>query len=100
MTLPSSPVSAAAEQKHEHENDQDQFHNKLHCFLISGEPAPLIDTTALSTFCSLSAQNRRADDQLGDGDEVRTREAAPAMAAERDHGVGPGEQVEGEAARQ
>jgi hypothetical protein len=34
MTSPSSPVSAAAEQKHEHKNDQDQFHNKLHCFLI------------------------------------------------------------------
>ncbi len=42
MTLPSSPVAAAAEQKYEHENDQDQFHNKLHCFLIclgSGIPS-------------------------------------------------------------
>ncbi len=38
--------------------------------------------------------------QLGDGDEVRTRETAPAVAAEKDQGAGAGEKIEGEAARE
>jgi hypothetical protein len=57
MTSPPPPISATPEQKHEHQNDQDQFHNRLRCCLISGEPIFLINTTALSTFCSPSTQN-------------------------------------------
>src|ERR1700688_3087573 len=56
MTSPPPPISATTEQEHEHQNDQDQFHNRLRCCLISGEPVFLINTTALSTFCSRSTQ--------------------------------------------